>query len=239
MPEQRWLTPNTAASGYICRRLLIPNGIDWLAIVAGAINELIYAYNFEAFGTESVDDTIAAFSAMFDRFCFDQGEECRLIGEIVTYAGSTNPSSNFLPCDGASVLRADYAALFAVIGVTYGSVDSDHFNVPDLRGRVVLGVGTGSGLSTYALGQSLGEETHTLSIGELANHTHSDTGHSHAEGTASPAVGAAITGVPVPSAIPSIGVTGTGNAALTSAGSDTPHNNIQPSIALNYYIVAL
>jgi len=237
--RNRWLTPDPPAADFICRRLLIPNGEDWLAIVTGALNELIYDYNFEQYGSVTPEDTAAAFRVMFDHFCFDDDPGCRLIGEIVTFAGSSNPSTNFLPCNGASLLRADYPDLFTVIGVTYGSVDGTHFNVPDLRGRVILGVGTGSGLSTYTLGQQVGEEQHTLTTSELASHTHSDTGHIHSDGIAAPSVGAAITGVPVPSAVPAVGSTGIGNASLANTGSDAPHNNIQPSIALNYFIVAL
>lgn len=238
MPRNAWLTPDTPGTGFICRPLFIPNGLDWLAIVTGALNELIYDYNFEEYGTESISDTVAAFRIMFDHFCFDDLSGCRMIGEIVAYAGSTAPVTNWLPCDGASLLRSDYPNLFTVIGVTYGSVDSTHFNVPDLRGRVVLGVGTGSGLSTYVLGATGGEETHTLTTAELASHTHVDAGHIHSEGTAAPAVGAAIAGVPIPSAVPSVGVTGSGTASIQNAGSDGPHNNIQPYIALNYFIVA-
>jgi len=209
------------------------------AIVTGALNELTFDYNFEEYGTETVADTVAAFRDMFDHFCFNDETGCRLIGEIVTFAGPTNPSPNFLPCDGSSLLRADYPDLFTVIGVNYGSVDGSHFNVPDLRGRVPLGVGTGGGLSTYTLGQAGGEESHQLTIGELASHTHTDSGHTHSDGTAIPAVGAAITGVPVPSAVPSVGVTGIGNASISASGSGTPHNTIQPYLALNYFIVAL
>lgn len=237
--RSRWLTPDAPAADFICRRLLIPNGEDWLAIVTGCLNELIYAYNFEEYGTTSPDDTSAAFRVMFDHFCFDDDPGCRLIGEIVCFAGPSNPSANFLPADGASLLRSDYPDLFAVIGVTFGSVDSTHFNVPDMRGRAALGSGTGPGLSTYAIGDTVGEETHVLTVGELANHAHSDTGHAHTEGAASPTVGAAITGVPVPSAVPVVSVTGTGNANITATGSDDPHNNIQPSLALNFFIVAL
>lgn len=235
----RWLTPNTPAADFICRRLLIPNGQDWLAIVTGALNELIYDYNFEEFGTTSPAATAAAFATMFDHFCFDDDPGCRLIGEIVAFAGSSNPSTNFLPADGASYLRSDYPDLFAVIGTTYGSADGSHFNVPDLRGRVNVGAGTGPGLSTYGIGDTGGEETHVLSTAELAAHSHSDAGHAHSEVTAVPTVGAAITGVPVPSAVPGVGVTGVGNASISSTGSDSPHNNLQPYIALNYFIVAL
>jgi len=235
----RWLTPDAPGDGFICRRLLIPNGLDWLSIVTGALNELIYEYNFEEFGTDSPADTAAAFQLMFDHFCFDDDPGCRLIGEIVTFAGPTNPSANFLPCDGASLPRSDYPDLFSVIGITYGSADSTHFNVPNLTGRVVSGSGSTSGLSTHSLGQTYGSESITLGIGDVPSHTHSDFGHSHAEGTAAPSVGAAITGIPVPSAIPSVGVTGLGNASLSTVGGDGAHDNQQPTIALNYFIVAL
>jgi microcystin-dependent protein len=122
--------------------------------------------------------------------------------------------------------------------VVYGSADGSHFNVPDLRGRVPVGIGTGTGLSTYSIGDTGGEETHTITSGESASHTHSDSGHSHAEGNALPAVGAAIVGVPIPSAVPSVGTTGVGFAGITSSGGDGSHNNIQPFIALTYLIVA-
>src|SRR6267142_275095 len=237
--RDRWLTPDAPAADFICRRLLIPNGEDWLAIVTGALNELIYDYNFEQYGSETPEDTAAAFSVMFDHFCFDDDPGCRLIGEIVSFAGPSNPSANFLPADGTSYLRSDFPGLFAVIGTIYGAADSSHFNVPDLQGRIPIGVGSGPGLSTYALGDTGGEETNVLSTGELAAHSHNDAGHVHTEGTAIPAVGAALVGVPIPAAIPGVGVTGVGNANISITGSSTAHNNIQPFLALNYFIVAL
>jgi microcystin-dependent protein len=237
--RDRWLTPDPPASDFICRRILIPNGEEWLAIVTGALNELIYSYNFELYGSVTPEDTAAAFAVMFDHFCFDDDPGCRLIGEVVTFAGSSNPSTNFLPCDGASLLRSAYPDLFAVIGVSFGSVDSAHFNVPDLQGRVPVGVGTGSGLSAYALGASGGEETHVLTVAELAAHNHTDSGHSHAEGTTTPTTITIGAGAPAPSAIGALGTTGSGSANISSAGADSPHNNIQPYLALNYFIVAL
>lgn len=239
MTRNAWLTPDAPGSGFICRPLFIPNGQDWLAIVTGALNELIYDYNFEEFGTENAADTVAAFRDMFDHFCFDDLVGCRVVGEIVTYAGSSSPSPSWLLCDGSSLLRVDYPDLFTVIGVTYGAVDSSHFTIPDLRGRVPLGVGSGPSLSTYSLGQAGGEESHQLTVGELAAHTHTDSGHTHSDGIAIPAVGAAITGLPVPSAVPSVGVTGIGNASISSTGAGTPHNTIQPYLALSYFIVAM
>lgn len=132
---------------------------------------------------------------------------------------------SWLACDGASLLRSDYPDLFAVIGTIYGAADGTHFNLPDMRGRTAISMGTGSGLSTRTIGDSFGEETHQLNTSELASHSHSEI-------TANPALGAAVVGVPVPSAVPGIGTTG-------SAGGDTPHNNMQPSLAINYLIVAL
>ena len=238
MARFAWLTPDTPPATNTCRVLIFPDDVAYLAIIAGALIELTYPDNFEQFGTATPAQTAAVFDEMFNKFSANEGV-CRVIGEIICYGGPTSPDPKWLLCDGASIPRADYPDLFAVIGTTYGAVDGSHFSVPDLRGRVGLAMGTGSGLSTYSLGNTGGEETHTLTTPETPAHSHTDTGHSHSEGAAAPSVGAAITGVPVPSAIPTASVTGLGSASLTSAGGGGAHENRQPYIALNYLIVAL
>jgi hypothetical protein len=84
--------------------------------------------------------------------------------------------AGFLLGDGSAVSRTTYAALFAVLGTTWGPGDgSTTFNLPDTRGRSPLGSGTGSGLTARTVGQTGGEELHVLSVGELAEHAHSYT----------------------------------------------------------------
>jgi microcystin-dependent protein len=236
-PHQ-WLTPNVPSGALQCRSVFFPVGIDWRAILSGALILLTDPSNFEPYGTATPDQAAAAFNDTFDRFSFNDGI-CRVIGEIICYAGSTSPDSRWLVCDGADLLRTAYPDLFAVVGITYGSTDSAHFSIPDLQSRVPLGVGTGSGLSAYALGQQAGEENHTLTIAETPSHTHSDAGHSHAESGSFAAIGAAIVGVPIPSAIAVPAVTGVGFAGLSNSGGGGSHNNIQPILALTYVIVAL
>src|SRR5258706_233373 len=61
-------------------------------------------------------------------------------GTVIAYAGATQPGG-WLFCNHVPVSRSTYAALFAVIGTTYGVGDgSMTFNVPDLRGRVAAGL---------------------------------------------------------------------------------------------------
>lgn len=71
-------------------------------------------------------------------------------GTILPYAASVAPSY-FLLCDGSAVSRTTYAALFAVIGTSYGIGDgSSTFNLPDARGRAIVGAGTGTKVATFA-----------------------------------------------------------------------------------------
>lgn len=229
----RWLTPDTIPTQNTCRALSIPDDPEWLAIVAGALYLLTQQDNWEQSGTGSVANCMARMTELFDEYSFNTGQ-CRVIGEIVAYAGAGTPYPTlWLVCDGTSLLRADYPDLFAVIGTAYGAVDGTHFNLPDLRDYVLVGAG-----STYTLATPVGEAQHTLVTAEIPSHTHTDVGHVHTEITATPSIGAAITGVPVPSAIPGVGVTGSGSASLTSVGGDGAHNNIQPSMPITYLIVA-
>lgn len=111
-------------------------------------------------------------------------------GVVTGFAGDTAPAG-WLLCQGQSLLRADYPSLFAVIGTTYGSVDATHFNLPDLRVRVPVGVGTGK-----ALGDSDG-----LAEGARNakwSHSHAHTGS--AVTTISGGISGAATGISTQSA---------------------------------------
>lgn len=110
-------------------------------------------------------------------------------GDLVVSAAGNR--AGCLICDGAPVSRATYAALFAAIGTAYGVGDgSATFNVPDYRGRAILGAGAGPGLTARNRGDRIGEEAHALTIAELASHHHdlsvsphthtvNDAGHTH------------------------------------------------------------
>jgi microcystin-dependent protein len=103
------------------------------------------------------------------------------VGTVIPFTVVT-PPNGWVLCDGASYLRSTYLDLFNLIGTTYGSADSTHFNVPDLRGKFVLGAGQGSGLTNRVLAATGGEEAHSLSIAELAAHTHGLNAHTHTMG---------------------------------------------------------
>lgn len=131
-------------------------------------------------------------------------------GMVMDYAGATVPAG-WLDCDGASVLRATYSALYAAIGSTWGSVDGTHFTLPDFRGRTRIGKGTGTGLTARALAVVGGEETHQLTATEMPSHTHNAI---------------VLTGGGIWRANSGTGTMGDG--ASTSAGSGGVHNNMQP-----------
>lgn len=95
-------------------------------------------------------------------------------GIIMPFAGRRLPAG-YLPCDGSAVSRSTYATLFGVIGTTFGAGDgSSTFNLPDLSGRVPLGVS-----QSHALGTTGGSETVTLTEQELPAHVHEVPAHGH------------------------------------------------------------
>lgn len=93
-------------------------------------------------------------------------------GDLKVSAASATPAG-WLLCDGSAISRTQYAALYAAIGVAFGAGDGvQTFNLPDYRGRAILGAGAGPGLTARALGSKGGEETHALAVAELPSHAH-------------------------------------------------------------------
>ena len=157
-------------------------------------------------------------------------------GAVMPYAGASAPTG-FLLCDGSAISRSTYSDLFSAISTTYGTGDgSSTFNVPDLRGRVVAGqddMGGSSanrltdqtgGLNGDTLGDTGGSETHTLTTAQMPAHTHTVTAHENPGGTGD-----------------SNGSEGGDSSydrssTTSSTGGGGAHNNVQPTIILNYII---
>jgi len=143
------------------------------------------------------------------------------VGMIWAYAGATAPSDSWLLCRGQAVSRTTYSDLFDVISTTYGVGDgSTTFNVPDMAGKVPVGLDTGDA-DFDALNEQRGAKTHTLSLAETP-------AHQHGAGTAVSCK--AESGYIVRQQDVTTGT------LTTAAGGGGVHNNIQPSIVINYII---
>jgi microcystin-dependent protein len=236
MGRQGYITGNVITpTDYICRRVLIPNDLALIMAVNGALTSLTFEYNWEQISTtlETPAQAAALMSQMYDDYL--ESSVC-MIGMIIPYATSSAPNGT-LPCDGSTFERADYPQLYAALDAVF-IIDPDHFTTPDLRGRAVIGAGQGSGLTDRPVGSQGGEESHVLTVGELAAHSHTNTPHAHSEIAA---VTTLINGgleAPASAAVPTPATTGAASVAIDNTGSDEAHNTMQPFYALNYCMVA-
>lgn len=144
-------------------------------------------------------------------------------GVISMYGGSTAPSG-WLICDGRTVSRTTYSRLFSAIGTTYGAGNgSTTFNLPNLKGRVPVGLDT-SQTEFNSLGKAAGEKTHKLKIEEMPKHNHQiNTNQSG-------------TGQWWCLQVQNVERSSSGGYATNDTGGDQPHNNLQPYITVNYII---
>jgi microcystin-dependent protein len=178
----------------------------------------------------------------------------QFISTILIWPPNFAPSGWAL-CAGQLMAINQNQALFSLLGTTYGGDGISTFGLPDLRGRIPLGAGQGTGLSSYNLGQTGGSETVTLTTATLAAHTHSATPNLSAsapgvttKGTThepSPSVALAApedqghnlkiysdqkpTQQLAPGSV-------TGSISVGPAGGGQPHENRQPFLAVNYII---
>jgi microcystin-dependent protein len=149
-------------------------------------------------------------------------------GSVVAFAGKTSSGPRgWLLCDGREVSVSKYPALFKAIGTIYGGDGVNKFRLPDLRGRVVIGVGQGGGLTDRTLGVAGGEENHTLTAAEIPPHSHTQTLDDRTGGGTGGIVDANGGG-------PNAGVDN--GKTRSDGGGGGAHNNMQPYLVLHYLI---
>ena len=110
------------------------------------------------------------------------------VGEIIDWPSDDTPPAGWAVLDGRTVERWRYPTLFALFGTRFGAPSSRTFNMPDLRGKLLVGLDPdGSGRITVAdvtrmweeIGSELaGEHDHTA-IGGAHDHTHNNPTHTH------------------------------------------------------------
>jgi microcystin-dependent protein len=155
--------------------------------------------------------------------------------------------NGWLYCAGQLLNINQNAALFSLLGTTYGGNGTTNFALPDLRGRIPVGAGSGTGLTPYVLGQTGGAESVTLTANQLPSHAHTYT-VSASDQQAMVSVPTASSSLAAPyDTVNASGIAGYNSTAPNTAlnigatvtgsiGGNLPTPLVQPYLGLNYII---
>ena len=141
------------------------------------------------------------------------------------------PPKGWAPCDGQLLQISPNQALFNLIGTKFGGDGTTTFGLPDLRGRTPIHAGNG-----YALGQSGGEQTHTLNTAELPTHTHTVSAQTSANGGQATPLENFLGGANNAYATPNGNLQALRADTVTSTGGTQAHQNMQPYLTTSFCI---
>ncbi|MDZ8106682.1 MAG: tail fiber protein [Nostoc sp. DedQUE12a] len=134
-------------------------------------------------------------------------------------------------CNGQLLPINQNQALFSILGTTYGGNGTTNFALPDLRGRVPMHFFD----TDFPLGQRGGEEQHTLSVSEIPAHTHTLFANPNTAINTEPGGQVLATATDLTyTTNPNNSVMAT--QSVTTAGNSQPHENMQPSLVINFVI---
>lgn len=156
------------------------------------------------------------------------------LGEIRMFGGNFAPKGWAL-CNGQLLSIAQNSALFSILGTTYGGDGINTFALPDLRGRTPMNWGQGPGLTARVIGEQSGQESVTLLTTQMPTHNHLVATNSSESTSGRPANGFLGTSGAALYDAASDGSTLNVNA-ISSAGGNQPHSNMQPYLAVSFII---
>lgn len=160
------------------------------------------------------------------------------IGQIMCTGFGRTPRG-WLPTDGRLLPIAQNTALFSLLGTQFGGDGRTSFALPDLRGRAIVGVGSGPGLTPRAIGEQFGSEQHTLTVAQLPPHRHvvSQPASTATANSTTPAgnVPAVVPGSPHYTSKTNA-PTRLANVNSAASGGGQPVEHLPPSLALPCYI---
>jgi microcystin-dependent protein len=166
------------------------------------------------------------------------------LAEIRMFAGNFAPRG-WQYCGGQLLPIAQWTAVFALVGTTYGGNGQTTFGIPDFRGRVAVGAqfSTGPGLPTVDLGEMAGSENVTLLSINLPAHNHQVTGNVTVQAATDGVLGSDAAGrnigpgnfyaTPAPGDVANLAPVAV-NLPTTIAGSNAPVSIVQPYLGMNY-----
>ena len=135
-------------------------------------------------------------------------------------------------CQGQFLPINQNQALFSLLGTTFGGNGQTTFALPNLQGRVPIHWGTGGG-GAYVVGQTGGEAIHTVSVPEMASHTHTPMGDSTRADAFVPGSNFWGAGGQVYATTQNASMNPN---AIGNTGGSQAHNNLQPYLAVNFSI---
>ena len=163
------------------------------------------------------------------------------LGEIRCFGFNFAPVGWFM-CNGQTLPITSYAALYSILGTSFGGNGTTTFQLPNLQGVVPMHWGTTPGLPTTNLGETQGAADVTLNISQMPMHTHQAVAgqeQTTSVKSATPSSTAFLSNVPAPDLL--YALTPTVNTAfspmaISTTGGSIPHENMQPYLTLNFCI---
>jgi microcystin-dependent protein len=152
------------------------------------------------------------------------------VGEIRMFAGNFAPAG-WMFCSGQILAISEYETLFNLIGTTYGGDGENNFALPDLQSRVPIHMGNG-----YILAETGGTEEVTLTVNQIAAHSHPLLANSQTATSPFP-TNAVLASSPTADNFASPGsLISMAPGTVAGGGGSQPHNNMMPYLAVSFII---